>query len=181
VKVPETQGALPSVENQGVLNVTVYNLKEMSIADITALYNSRVGEDKQIKKFADKTSAIARTRVLLTPEEGGPKPRAPRGSGTVAEKAPRGPKTRELPPGEYVAPRPDSKRATLIRLITRKNGAKMAEIQEKLELINQARVSEALRIMNRESGVGFRVEDDTVHGIMPEGDTVGAAPASAEA
>lgn len=50
------------------------DLNEMSVSELTALYNSKVAADKQIKKFSTKADGVRRVAALLAEEESkGPK------------------------------------------------------------------------------------------------------------
>lgn len=45
------------------------NLQEMSVAELTKVYNSKVAADKQIKKFSTKDEGIRRVGKLLEQEK----------------------------------------------------------------------------------------------------------------
>lgn len=45
------------------------NLNDLSVSELTAMYNKRVGADAQIKKFSTKADGVRRVGALLKVEE----------------------------------------------------------------------------------------------------------------
>lgn len=134
--------------------VTKAELQEMSLDQLTALFNKITGSS--LKKFPDKASGMARILKAQTAqvEQAGK-------AATVRGGKAEGGSSREIdfPAGKTKkSPREGSKRDLILGAL-RKGACTLDKLSE-ASGVDKERLREALRILNRDYGHGFRTRDD---------------------
>ena len=150
-------------------SLTQADLKGMSAQALVTLHNKLA--PKPVNRFSDRKTAERRVWALGTKEAASPSPEAsqPKKPRATAEKKQPSSggvrlKTFRLAPrDDKHEPREGTKRAETLRLLSRENGAKFSEIQEKIGW-DEKTAYEGIRLINVQCGYGL------YHTNLPDGD-----------
>ena len=141
----------------------VGDLQKLSMKELVELHNKNVKADKRIKKFRDKDTALRRTAGALGSAAGRKKTeKTEKKEGSTEGRKRRDGVFTRAALKKIKLHRPGTKRDTAIKLLRRKNGAKIEEIMEACEWPYRT-AYEGVTLLNRQLGYGLKQEGDRIY------------------